>query len=164
MSAAALIERARQGDGDAIASLINQSLQPKGITVTTTLSRNFLTVLAQAETTPDQKAITQFIEKSIGNLKPQGIERIVIKGKASDQRNPAWRSLVELAQPANQNLSVDAKVQQWRGSGRAKQAITWLKGTRGHICSSEKPLQAVPPTPTLSGSEPKCAAGSQAID
>jgi hypothetical protein len=130
MSAASLLERARQGDGDAIASLINQSLQPKGITVTTTLSRNFLTILVQAETTPDQKAITQFIEKNIGSLKPQGIERIVIKGKASDQKSPAWRSLVELAPPANQNPSVDAKVQQWRGSGRANQALTWLKGTQ----------------------------------
>ncbi|MBD2261146.1 type IV pilin-like G/H family protein [Pseudanabaena sp. FACHB-2040] len=130
MSSSTLVEQAKQGDPDAIASLINQSLQPKGITVNATLNRNFLTILAESETTPDQKSVTQSIEKGIGALKPQGIERIVIKGKASGQKSPAWRSLVELAQPAAEGIAADAKVRQWRGSGRARQALTWLKGTR----------------------------------
>ena len=35
------MERAKQGDPDAISELINRSLSPKGITVSATLSRDF---------------------------------------------------------------------------------------------------------------------------
>lgn len=130
MSSAALIEQAKQGNVDAIASLINQSLQPKGITVNASLSRNFLTLLAESKTTPDQKAVTQFIQKGIGTLKPQGIERIVLKGKASDQKNPAWREVIELAQPEAGNAARVSKVQQLSSSGRLSRALAWLQGTR----------------------------------
>lgn len=130
MSSAALIEQAKQGDVDAIASLINQSLQPKGITVNATLSRNFLTLLAESKTTPDQKAITQFIQKGIGTLKPQGIERIVLKGKASDQKNPAWREVIDLVQSKTGDAAKATKVQQWSSGGKLSQALAWLQGTR----------------------------------
>jgi len=44
MSSSTPMERAKQGDPDAISELINRSLSPKGITVSATLSRDFLTI------------------------------------------------------------------------------------------------------------------------
>ena len=41
MSSSTPMERAKQGDPDAISELINRSLSPKGITVSATLSRDF---------------------------------------------------------------------------------------------------------------------------
>lgn len=110
--------------------MINQSLQPKGITVTASLSRNFLTLLAESETTPDQKSVVQCIEKGIVTLQPAGIERIVLKGKAEAQKNPAWREVIELTQPAPASNSITTKVQQLQASSKASKALSWLRRTR----------------------------------
>jgi len=123
------MERAKQGDPDAISELINRSLSPKGITVSATLSRDFLTILAESATVPDQQAVTQFIDKGIKSLNPQGIERIVIKGKAQDQKNAAWRQVMELGRGAAVSNSETATSQTQKGQPSIP-VLNWLKGAR----------------------------------
>ena len=127
MSSAALIEQAKQGDVDAIASLINQSLNPKGITVQANLSRNFLTLITESDTIPDQKTVTQILQKGIQTLNPQGVERIIIKGKARNQSGSAWRAVIDLTPPGPSPRQ--PQVQRWLKDGKIQPAIAWLRDT-----------------------------------
>lgn len=90
------LNAAKQGDPEAIAALMNQSLQSKGICVKTTAANQCLTITAESETVPEQGALVDFIRQGITNLKPSSIERIVIQGKAAAQKRIAWRETVDL--------------------------------------------------------------------
>lgn len=99
MTAVNGVSLAKQGNAQAIAALINKSLQPKGITVTATTSGSCLNLVAEAQTAPDQAEIVDFIRKGIENLKPSSIDRIAIQGRVIGQKQSAWRELVELSIP-----------------------------------------------------------------
>lgn len=133
MATPELVEQAKQGNPDAISDLINQSLQPKGITVTASINQKSLIILAESEKTPDQKLVTQAIEKGIVALKPKGIERMILKGKASHQKNPAWRQVLDLAPPLSPKQPLLAKIQHLQSNSTTSQVLTRLKGAQEMI-------------------------------
>ena len=92
---------AKQGDPDAIAALINKSLQAKGVAITATVSEECLTIIAEAKTVPDKTALVGCIRKGITTLNPKGINRVVVQGKAIEQTHSSWREGFALSSPTN---------------------------------------------------------------
>ncbi|MEP0909606.1 hypothetical protein NDI45_01590 [Leptolyngbya sp. GB1-A1] len=85
-----LIELAQQGDPQAIAALMNQSLQPKGMTATVERQGNALEVTLEADRVPNRQALTAFVEKGIHNLGIESIRSIRIMGQQTGASFPAW--------------------------------------------------------------------------
>lgn len=84
-----LLKLAKQGNPNAIATLINCSLQPKGITAKASISENCLQILLESNQVPDKQALTTFVTRGIANLKIETIKTLRIFGKQKGEDLPA---------------------------------------------------------------------------
>ncbi|MBD0390840.1 MAG: type IV pilin-like G/H family protein [Nostoc sp. C3-bin3] len=91
-----LLELAKQGDAQAIASLMNSQLQPKGITVKTNLTSGCLMVIAESESEPEQSFVVNSIRNGITELKAEVIKRVVLHGRITGKKTPLWRESFEM--------------------------------------------------------------------
>ena len=91
-----LLELAKQGNANAIATLMNRQLQPKGITVKVSLSGDCLMVVAESIEPPEQRFLVDFIRKGMTNLKIEAIKRVVVRGQATGNTGSAWREAFDI--------------------------------------------------------------------
>ena len=63
-----LLELAKQGYSNAIATLINRSLQPKGITAKAGIDENCPQIMLESNQVPDKQALTIFVTPGATNL------------------------------------------------------------------------------------------------
>ncbi len=91
-----LLELAKQGHPKAIAQLINQSLQPNGITATATVKNGCLQVILEAELVPKQQILANFIYQGALNLKADSITSLVVSGKKFSHATPSWSQTFDL--------------------------------------------------------------------
>ncbi|MEH2038356.1 type IV pilin-like G/H family protein [Nostoc sp.] len=96
MTQSNLLELAKQGDAQAIASLMNRQLQLKGITVKTNLTSGCLMVIAESDKEPEQSFVVDFIRKGITELKAEVITRVVLHGRITGKKTPLWRESFEM--------------------------------------------------------------------
>jgi hypothetical protein len=94
-----LLELAKQGNAQAIATLINRQLQPKGITAKAALKDGCLQVMLESAQAPNQQALVAFVRKGITGLRAASIERVKVYGRLVGEEFPAWSEEFELAQP-----------------------------------------------------------------
>lgn len=99
MTQSNLLELARQGDPQAIATLMNRTLQPKGITARTELQGDRLRVLLEADQIPNRQAMTTFVRHGITSLGVTTIRAIEITGWQTRSDRPAWLEEVYLGVP-----------------------------------------------------------------
>ncbi|MBI4784463.1 MAG: hypothetical protein HY785_24570 [Oscillatoriophycideae cyanobacterium NC_groundwater_1537_Pr4_S-0.65um_50_18] len=92
-----ILELAKQGDPEAIALLMNQSLQPRGMTATVERQEDLLEVVLEAERVPSREALTAFVQKGIANLGVESIRFVRIVGQQSGAMLPAWMQELDLA-------------------------------------------------------------------
>jgi hypothetical protein len=92
-----LLELAKQGNVEAIASLMNRQLQSKGITAKVALKNACLQVMLESPEVPDQQALVTFVCKGITGLGVASIERVKIYGRQAGEDFPAWNQEFELA-------------------------------------------------------------------
>ncbi|HEY9627692.1 MAG TPA: hypothetical protein V6C84_10350 [Coleofasciculaceae cyanobacterium] len=92
-----ILELAKQGDPEAIALLMNQSLQPRGMTATVERQQDLLEVVLEAERVPSREALTAFVQKGIANLGVESIRFVRIVGQQSGAMLPAWMQELDLA-------------------------------------------------------------------
>lgn len=97
-----LLELARQGNTQALATLMNRQLQPKNINIKTSFANGCLLVIAESDEAPEQRVLVDFIRKGITNLKPEAIKQVVIQGRSNGNTTPTWRDSFDLQLP---NLS-----------------------------------------------------------
>jgi uncharacterized protein (DUF697 family) len=118
-----LMERARKADTEAIAALMNRSLQPKGITAKVSLKEHCLKVMLEAPQAPEQKALVEFIRKGIAGLNTGAIKQVKVYGRELGDDFPNWQEefeltvqaapdIAELAQQRDVN-AVDRLVAHW---------------------------------------------------
>ncbi|HEY9699618.1 MAG TPA: hypothetical protein V6D10_20325 [Trichocoleus sp.] len=100
-----LLELAKQGDPQAIAALMNQSLQPKGMTALVERQGDALEVILQADRVPNRQALTEFVEKGIHNLGIKSIRSVRILGKQTDSSFPAWMQELHLVVSSHADLA-----------------------------------------------------------
>jgi hypothetical protein len=81
---------AKLGDVKAISSLINRSLQPKGITAKLTLKDNCLHILLESKQVPPKQLLFEFIRKGITSLNIASIKKLKVYGRQTGKQFPSW--------------------------------------------------------------------------
>ncbi|MGA7933295.1 MAG: retropepsin-like aspartic protease [Kovacikia sp.] len=110
------LESARRGDPVAIAALINQPLQSKGITARVTRQNTCLRVLLEADEIPNRQALVTYLQKNLAKLNIPLINTVELQGKQTCAVSPAWRHSFNLTppQPISQPLEAQAaEVNSW---------------------------------------------------
>ncbi len=90
------LELAKQGNPQAIAALMNRSLQPKGITAKAAIKDGFLQVMLESAQVPNQQAMIPFVRKGITRLGADLIERVKVYGRQTGEDFPAWIQTFDL--------------------------------------------------------------------
>jgi len=105
-----LKERAKLGDVEAIASLLNLPLQNKGITATASLQDGCLQVMLEGDRVPDEEVSIRIVRRELTNLKAGAIASVKVYGQQAGEDFPAWNRKFELVARASQsshNLGVN---------------------------------------------------------
>ncbi|MEO9126902.1 MAG: hypothetical protein ABI262_19790 [Microcoleus sp.] len=103
-----LKERAKLGDVEAIASLLNLPLQNKGISATASLQDGCLQVMLEGDRVPDEEAAVRIVRRELTNLK--AIASVKVYGQQAGEDFPAWNREFELKAEAStdsKKLSTD---------------------------------------------------------
>ena len=104
-----LKERAKLGDVEAIASLLNLPLQNKGITATASLQDGCLQVMLESDVVPDEEASIRVVRRELTNLKAGAIASVKVYGQQAGEDFPAWNREFEIlaqTQPVQQHNNV----------------------------------------------------------
>ncbi|MFN6570701.1 hypothetical protein [Dendronalium sp. ChiSLP03b] len=96
-----LLEMAKQGNADAIASLMNRQLQSKGITAKVTLQDSCIYVLLESATIPDQRAIAPFVVQGMTKLAIEVADSLQVYGKQIGEKRPSWSQAYSLSKGEN---------------------------------------------------------------
>jgi hypothetical protein len=106
-----LLELAKQGDARAIATLMNRSLQPKGMAAKVAFKDGCLQVMVEASQVPDEKAMVTFVQKGIISLEAKSIKNIKVFGKQTE-KPVAWTRNIELVQNPFESSQIGSETQQ----------------------------------------------------
>jgi len=90
MTQSNLIELAKQGDPQAIATLMNRSLQTKGILARVNREGNRLQIQLEAEQVPNREALMAFVQNGLSNLHIENISTVEVAGQQQGQGETAW--------------------------------------------------------------------------
>ncbi len=90
MTQSNLLESAKQGDSHAIAALMNLTLEPRGITATTTLEAGCLQVVLSSTRILNQKTLVGFVQKGLQSLSVKAIQTVKICGQKVGESLPVW--------------------------------------------------------------------------
>ncbi|MEG3858275.1 hypothetical protein [Microcoleus sp. herbarium12] len=85
-----LVEMAKQGKPKAIAQLIDQLLQPKGITATAGFRDGWLHIILESPDVTNQQDLATYIHKKLGTLKSKFITDVKIHGRKLGNKTVAW--------------------------------------------------------------------------
>lgn len=102
-----LLELAKQGDPQAIATLMNRSLQPRGMTASVDRQGSCLLVTLQAEQVPNRQVLTAFVQNGISNLGVSSIQLVKIAGQQFGMDKPAWTQDLQIDTPGLGDLALD---------------------------------------------------------
>ncbi|MEH2396170.1 hypothetical protein [Nostoc sp.] len=85
-----ILKLAKQGDTQAIASLMNRHLYPKGITAKVTLKDACLEVILESAEVPNRQTLVAFIRKGLTGLGAASVERVKVYGQQTGNEFPSW--------------------------------------------------------------------------
>ena len=108
-----LVAAAKAGDVPALHKLIDNTLSPLGVGVTTVMGNECLIVTAILPETVDRLFLIDFLREALERLQPAEIDRVVIIGCDRARINPDWQHILNLHQadlpkmptPARQKLA-----------------------------------------------------------
>ncbi|MBN3873511.1 hypothetical protein [Nostoc sp. JL33] len=91
-----ILKLARQGDVQAIASLMNRHLRPKAITAKVAFKDACLEVMLESAQVPNQRISVAFVRKGLTALKAASIEIVKVYGQQTGNDFPAWSKEFDL--------------------------------------------------------------------
>lgn len=91
-----LVQLAQLGDPKAIANILNRSLQSKGITVKAVIKDSCLQLMVESTQIPPQKAVVNFVRKTLIELSVDDIKTVRISGQHIGMASPSWRDTFKL--------------------------------------------------------------------
>ena len=132
-SQASILEKAKRGEPQAIATLLNRNLQAKGITAKTSVKNGCFWIMLEAAKTPPQKQLVEFIRQAFTKLEVDTYATVKIYGKCLNEEIPDWHEDFTIAPKVSLSLEQMAKqgdvqaittlIKQWlNGSGVAAKA------------------------------------------
>ncbi|MEI6429446.1 MAG: hypothetical protein WCO45_13845 [Pseudanabaena sp. ELA607] len=92
-----ILEQAKQGQPEAVAALINRSLQPKGLEATARREGDCLEISLKSAQVPNPKATTALIQRGMTILQAAGLRRVKVKSCRSDGMTVAWEQEFTIA-------------------------------------------------------------------
>jgi len=98
MTQSSLLELARNGNPQAIASLMNQVLEPKGVVAKTQLEGSCLHIVFLSEHLLSQSAIASFVKNGLNALSPKTFQTIKLYAQKIGQDSPLWVDSFSLEQ------------------------------------------------------------------
>ncbi|WP_017300584.1 hypothetical protein [Nodosilinea nodulosa] len=85
-----LLEQAKAGDAAAIAALMNQALQPQGISVRCDRQDDCLQLWLTGDRLPPQTAIVDYVRRGIDRLQTEGVNALQIYADQAEHQEPGW--------------------------------------------------------------------------
>ncbi len=101
-----LLEQAKGGDAAAIAALMNQALQSKGVTVQGDRQGDCLQLWLTAQTLPPQAATVDYVRRGIARLQVAALGVLQIYGEQADQQQPGWGVQIDLRRATAQVIQL----------------------------------------------------------
>jgi uncharacterized protein (DUF697 family) len=91
-----LADLAKQGQPEAIATLLNRKLQPKGISAKVTTHDRGFRIRLEGQSAPDKTRLTQFLRQGFRSLNLDNADELDIYGWRIGDDFPAWHSSISL--------------------------------------------------------------------
>ena len=91
-----ILTLAKQDEVSVIATLLNCSLHPRGITARVGWNNNCLGILLEAIPIPDPEEMLALIRQSLATLNSKSIRLVKVCGYQPGQSLPAWYEEIEL--------------------------------------------------------------------
>ncbi len=89
MQSTTLIKRSRQGDANAIAAVMNQALQPHGISVKVKVRSDRLKILLEADRVPNRQRLLPIVTQGIAAIRPSH-RKVYVYGRQRGSATIAW--------------------------------------------------------------------------
>ncbi len=91
-----LLEWAKQGNLEAIASLLTLQMKVEGITVKAGMNNGSLQIMLEANEVPNPEKSVAFVSKELGSLQSEVIYKVNVYGRKTGDDIPAWHQELEL--------------------------------------------------------------------
>ncbi len=104
-----LLAQAKQGDAKAIATLLNQKLQPKGIAAKASIKNSCLHIMLEAAKTPQQQPLVDFIRKGLARLAVDSWCAVKVYGRRAGEEIPDWVEEFQIRRETSQDPAILAK-------------------------------------------------------
>jgi hypothetical protein len=92
-----LTELAQQGNPEAIATLMNRLLQPKGITAQVKADLDRLQIRLESAHVPNQSALVKFVYSGLSKLNLASVRSVQMGGYQTGDSTPVWEEEIDLA-------------------------------------------------------------------
>jgi hypothetical protein len=90
------MQLAKQGDGRAIATLLNRAFEKQGIAVKVNLKGRCLQVLLEATPAPEPFAAMTLMQQAMSRLQPELLERVEVYGREVGAKSFSWQQELRL--------------------------------------------------------------------
>ncbi|MFN6485146.1 MULTISPECIES: hypothetical protein [unclassified Nostoc] len=91
-----ILKLAKHGDTEAIASLMNRHLHPKGINAKVAFKDVCLEVMLESAEVPNQQILVAFIRKGLTALGAASVAKVKVYGQQTGKEFPAWHQEFDL--------------------------------------------------------------------
>ena len=119
-----LMALAKTGNVAALNWLIDNTLSPLGVEVTTTMGNDCLVVTAILPETVDRLFLIDFLREALERLQPEQINRVVIVGRDRARLVPDWQQIINLHQADLPQIPAPARQQQAKRKPSQKKVAT----------------------------------------
>ncbi len=133
-----LLERARHGEGGAIATLIQQALPPVIATTKAILKDQDLYLRLESETASDAESVMAALEGAIATLNLPDLFQVKVYGWVIGEDFPQWQHTISLTQSSPSKPS-------WLGSVKSRLTTPWKRESQP-LPEVPQPNSAIPPT------------------
>jgi len=99
MTPRSVLQLAKQGHPPAIAALINQVLQPRGVYVQGGIKDGYLQLLLEADEVPDPDRLIPFLYQGLVKLQPGAITMVKVYGQRTSNNHVMWSQELHLPLP-----------------------------------------------------------------
>jgi hypothetical protein len=91
-----ILELAKQGNTQAITTLMNKALETKEITVQISITGKSMTIIGESQANVEQSFFVDYVRQTIKELKLSTVKTVYIKGQITDTKNPIWTQIIDL--------------------------------------------------------------------
>ncbi|MDT9340928.1 hypothetical protein VV11_016435 [Trichodesmium erythraeum 21-75] len=91
-----IIELATQGNPKAMAMIINQLLEQKGITAIAGRKNDYIHIVLESEQVPNPEIVTPLVEQKIASLQSKYLKNVKIHGRQLGNKSVIWTKTISL--------------------------------------------------------------------